>query len=349
MEFLKFNHRYYMGVDLHSRSAYLCIMDWKGKVLLHRGVPCDDPGPFLAAVKPYRHDIVVGVETTFNWYFLSDLCRKHNIPFALGHALYMKAIHGGKKKNDRVDSKTIAELLRSGMFPPAYDYPENMRATRDLLRRRHKFVQRRADLYRHINTCFHQQGKNPPALASIKKKSDREAIVKRLQGEDVHLSVNADFDVITALGRTIVSFEKRIFKRAKHHNRKYLSLLISIPGCGEISAFNTIYETHDIARFPKVQNYASYCRTVKGKHVSAGKTYRSPNQKIGNPYLKWTMSEIAVHAGQHSEVIKKYHQGLMERFPKGKSWAVLSHKLTIAIYFMLKNGEVFDETRFVAG
>ncbi len=349
MQFLKFNHQYYMGVDLHSRSAYLCIMDWKGKVLLHRPVPCDDPGPFLNAVKPYQHDMVVGVETTFNWYFLSDLCREHNIPFALGHALYMKSIHGGKKKNDRIDSRTIAELLRSGMFPPAYNYPENMRTTRDLLRRRHKFVHHRAALYRHIGLCFYQQGKKPPALANIKKKTQREEIVQSLRGEDLRLSVSSDFEIISSLGRVIVGLEKRIFKRAKHHNRKDLHLMMSIPGCGEISAFNMLYEAHDIERFAKAQNFSSYCRTVKGKHVSAGKTYRSPNQKIGNPYLKWTMSEIAVHAGQYSEKIKKYHEGLLKRFPRGKSWAVLSHKLTIAIYYMLKNGEVFDETRFVGG
>ncbi len=349
MQFLKFNHQFYMGVDLHSRSAYLCIMDRKGKVLLHRPVPCDDPAPFLIAVKPYQHDIVVGVETTFNWYFLADLCRQHHIHFVLGHALYMKAIHGGKKKNDRLDSRTIAELLRSGMFPPAYAYPEKMRPTRDLLRRRHGFVRQRAGLYRHINLCFYQQGKKPPALASIKKRARQEEIIHGLRGEDLRLSVASDFEMIASLTRVIVSLEKQVFKRAKYHNRKYLSQLLSIPGCGEISAFNTIYEAHDMARFPKAQNFSSYCRTVKGKHVSAGKTYRSSNQKIGNPYLKWTMSEIAVHAGTYSEVMKKYHEGLLKRFPRGKSWAVLAHKITIAIYFMLKNGEVFDENRFVRG
>jgi len=347
MQFLKFNHSFYMGVDLHSRSAYLCLMRRDGKVLLHRPVPCDNPEPFLTAVKPYQHDLVVGVETTFNWYFLADLCRQHRIRFVLGHALYMKAVHGGKKKNDRLDSKTIAELLRSGMFPPAYNYPAAMRPTRDLLRRRHHFVNQRAALYRHITLCFYQQGKRPPSLAGIKKKSQREEIVRSLRGEDLRLSVDSDFELIAGLHRVIVSLEKRIFQQAKHHNRKYLHQLMSIPGCGEISAFNVLYEVHDIARFPKVQNFSSYCRTVKGKHVSAGKTYGSANQKIGNPYLKWTMSEIAVHAAQHSEVIKAYQEGLLKRFSRGKAWAVLSHKLSIALYFMLKNGEVFDEQRFI--
>ena len=49
----------------------------------------------------------------------------------LGHALYMKAIHGGKTKNDKIDSHKIALLLRGGMLPMAYAYPQAMRGTRD--------------------------------------------------------------------------------------------------------------------------------------------------------------------------------------------------------------------------
>jgi hypothetical protein len=65
---------------------------------------------------------------------------EHDIAFVLGHALYMKAIHGGKAKNDRIDAGKIARLLRGGSFPLAYAYPKGMRETRDLLRRRTSVV-----------------------------------------------------------------------------------------------------------------------------------------------------------------------------------------------------------------
>jgi hypothetical protein len=66
---------------------------------------------------------------------VSGWCDELSIDFILGHALYMKAIHGGKTKNDKVDSFKIASLLRGGNFSIAYDYPSEMRAARDLLRR----------------------------------------------------------------------------------------------------------------------------------------------------------------------------------------------------------------------
>jgi hypothetical protein len=63
----------------------------------------------------------------------------------LGHALYMKAIHGGKTKNDKIDSYKIASLMRGGNFPVAYSYPAEMRATRELLRRRMYLSRRCSD------------------------------------------------------------------------------------------------------------------------------------------------------------------------------------------------------------
>lgn len=87
------------------------------------------PEPFLSFIAPYRTDLIIGVECIFTWYWLADLCAHEQIDFILSHALYMKAIHGGKAKNDRIDTQKIAMLMRSGMFPEAYVYPAAMRAT----------------------------------------------------------------------------------------------------------------------------------------------------------------------------------------------------------------------------
>jgi hypothetical protein len=62
---------------------------------------------------------VVAVECIFPWYGLADLGTQEGIPFVLGHALSMKAIDGGKAKNDKIDSQKIAALLRGGLLPQA--------------------------------------------------------------------------------------------------------------------------------------------------------------------------------------------------------------------------------------
>jgi transposase len=119
MRFYNGSHRHWCGIDLHAKTMYVCILDSEGQVLVDRNLRCS-PEEFLAVVAPYREQLVVAVECIFTWYWLADLCAREGIAFVLGHALFMKAIHGGKAKNDRIDARKIATLLRGGMLPQAY-------------------------------------------------------------------------------------------------------------------------------------------------------------------------------------------------------------------------------------
>ena len=119
MRFYTKQHPLYCGIDLHARTMYLCVLNQEGEILVHRNMPAG-PESFLKAVAPYRDGLVVGVACIFTWYGLAALCAREGIAFVLGHALYMKAIHGGKAKNDRSDAQKIAVLLRGGMLTQAY-------------------------------------------------------------------------------------------------------------------------------------------------------------------------------------------------------------------------------------
>src|SRR3970040_1544061 len=101
MRFYTRQHRHYCGVDLHARSMYVCVLDQEGNVLVSKTIP-SAPEPFLELIAPYREDLAVAAECMFTWYWLADLCAREGIVFVLGHALYMRAIHGGEAKNDRI-------------------------------------------------------------------------------------------------------------------------------------------------------------------------------------------------------------------------------------------------------
>ena len=88
-------HPFYGGIDLHARTLHLCVLEQAGSVVFDKNLP-SRPDAFLQAIAPFRDGLVVGAECMFAWYWLADLCQAEKIPFALGHALYVKAIHGGK-------------------------------------------------------------------------------------------------------------------------------------------------------------------------------------------------------------------------------------------------------------
>ena len=150
---------------------YVCILDAEGQIRLHQNINTD-PEHFIRILSPFREDVVVAVECMFTWYWIADLCVDQNIPFVLGHALYMKAIHGGKAKNDKIDSHKIATLLRGGMLPQAYVYSARMRATRDLLRRRNHLMRKRAELFAHVQNTRSQYNL-PKFLGCIAKPQNR--------------------------------------------------------------------------------------------------------------------------------------------------------------------------------
>ena len=106
-------HTFYSGVDLYARTMYLCVLNHEGEVLLHWNLKAA-PEPCLKAIAPYREHLVVGVECLFTWYWLADLCAHEGIPLVLGHALSIKAIHGGKATHETIEVHTIAVLLRGG-------------------------------------------------------------------------------------------------------------------------------------------------------------------------------------------------------------------------------------------
>jgi transposase len=155
MNFYTHQHTQYCGIDLHAKAMDVCILDQQGNKLVHKNLPTT-PEAFLRVIAPYREDVVVGVEWMFTWYWLSDWCQREGIAFVLGHALYLKAIPGGKAKNDTSDAHKLAVILRGGMFPQAYVYPSEMQATRDLLRRRCHLARKRAELLAHIQNTNSQ-------------------------------------------------------------------------------------------------------------------------------------------------------------------------------------------------
>jgi len=347
MNFYNNTHPYYCGIDLHARLLYVCIIDQDGNTTVHKEISAH-PDKLQELLAPYIGNIVVGVECMHCWYWVADFCDEIGVDFILGHALYMKAIHGGKAKNDRIDSFKIANLIRGGNFPQAYVYPKVMRATRDLLRRRMKIVRHGADLKAHVvNTT--SQYNLPPNKVNLKNLNAREQLRNTFSEQSVQKNIDLDLVILDCYASELSKIEWYIQQQAKQHKPKHFHLLKSVWGIGPILSLTIIYEIGEINRFESVQKFASYARLVKCKAESAGKTYGTSGNKIGNAHLKWAFSEAAVLYLRGNKKAQAYLLKLQKRMSKAKALSALAHKLGRCVYFMLKNESVFDETRFLKG
>lgn len=346
MRFYTRQHKYYCGIDLHARMMYVCVLDHAGEILLHQNLRCS-PTVFLEAIAPFRGDLVVAVECIFTWYWLADLCAREGMPFVLGHALYMKAIHGGKAKNDKIDALKIASLLRGGMIPMAYVYPREMRSTRDLLRRRLYLVRKRGQLLAHIQNTHHQHNLPEPSRKIIYK-ANRDGLAERFDDPAVRRSIAIDLELVDHYDRLLRDLELDLVRTVKVHDPQTFHRLDSVPGVGKILALTLLYEIHDITRFPRVQNFASYARLVKCARESSGKRLGTGGAKIGNVHLKWALSEAAVLFLRGNPRAQGFLQKLRRKHGRAKALSILAHKLGRAVYHMLQRGTVFDMQKFLA-
>jgi len=349
MRFYERQHRFYAGVDLHTRTMHVCVLDATGTVVYDDNLPTK-PEAFLAALAPFRDDLIVGCECMFGWYWLADCCAQEKVAFVLGHALYMKAIHGGKVKNDRIDAGKIAKLLKGGNFPLAYVYPKGMRATRDLLRRRTYFVRQRSALFTHLQIVNAQYNLPPfPKKLSFAANRAELDIAGRFGERSVQKTAAADLAVIDCLDAQIADLELYLTRTAKADDVQTYHRLQTIPGVGKVLALVLLYEVHDIKRFANCGQFLSYARLVRCTHESAGKVQGTGNTKIGNAHLRWALAEAACLFLRASERARAWKQKQTKKRGEGKALGILAAKLARAVYHLWRRGEAFDEARFWQG
>ncbi len=347
MRFYPTQHPFYCGIDLHARTMYVCLLDQAGATLLHRNMTAT-PEALLKTIAPSRDQIVLAAAWMFPWYWLADLCAEHGIPFVLGHALSMKAIHGGKAKNDTIDAHTIAVLLRGGMLPQASVYPAERRATRDLLRRRMPLARQRGELLAHVQNTTSPY--NLPAIGKkIASKANRDGVAERFADPAVPKSIAIDLARIGDDDELLRDVERTLVKTAKHHDANTLYLRQTVPGIGKILSLVLLYESHDIARFPRVQDFASYCRLVTCAKESAGKRSGTSGTTIGNAHLKGAFSEAAVFFLRDNPAGQTLLTRLEKKPSTGTAFTILAHKLARAVYYMLTRQTAFDLDTFLQG
>ncbi len=349
MKYYKTTTKYNCGIDLHTRQMYICVMDLDGNILVHRNIKHNDFDFFLKLVEPYRHDLTVTCESCFVCFWLADACEDAGIGFVLAHAYYVKSIAGNKHKNDKEDSRELAECLRTNRIPPAYVCPRDLRPVRRLLRRRNKYVKNRSELSGHSTCEVMAAGHRPLAISANSKERWREGIRSSFDHPVDTFTTEAELFMIESYDRIILQMEQRIEQHARDFRHQDYRLLRTVPGIGKILALTILYETIDIKRFPSEKDFVSYCRLVYGTNQSGGKDFGGKGRKMGNPYLKWAFMQAAILCKRADPQLNAYYEKLNRRKGKHTANAIMAAKFARAVYFMLDRKVGFSRELLMKG
>ena len=228
-----------------------------------------------------------------------------------------------------------------------YVSPAEMRATRDLLRRRCHLVRKRAELFAHIQNTTSQY--NLPELGKkLAYKANREGVAEHFPEPRVRKTIEVDISLIDHYDKLLGEVELYLTRSAKAHDGPTFTRLQSVPGIGQILALVILSEIQDITRLPRVQDFVSYCRLVKCAKESNGKRLGTSGKKIGNVPLRGAFAEAATLFLRHNQLGKEHFAKLEHQHGKAKALTVLGHKLARAGYDLLTREQPFDLQRFIA-
>lgn len=332
----------YIGIDLHSNNSVVVVADEEDRILYQKRL-ANNLNEILTALAPHRDETVgVVVESTYNWYWLIDGLMDAGYQAHLAHPPAMKKYEGLKYSGDFADAAYLAHLLRLGLLPEGYIFPRELRATRDLARKRMQLVRCRTMQILSIENTLARETGGRMDKRQIKRMTT-EGIEALGLKSDVALAMESNRVVCQALQQQIVVLEKRLEAQVKLQAE--YQLVKTIPGIGQILATTIMLETGAISRFADVGNFSSYCRCVDSLHESNGKKKGAGNTKNGNKYLAWAFLEAANFALRFCPEAKRFYERKKNRTNRVVALKSVAHKLARACYYILRDQKPFEVTR----
>jgi transposase len=334
----------HIGVDLHQRFCYLTAVSASGKVL-RRGQVANQPEALQHWLGSLEGPRQVVVEACGFWPAFHRAVNGYAERLVMVHPRQVKAIASAKLKNDRVDSETLAHLLRCDLLPESWKADRSTQARRQQSRLRTTLVRQRTRLKNQVHAVLHQQGLRSPVTDLFGKRGRLWLAAVKLP-ETARETVNACLRMIDHYGEEIQKQNLQLREKAKSDER--VEWLMTIPGIGEVSAMMLVAEIGEVSRFARKEALCSYAGLVPWVRESAGKAARGSITRQGSSRLRWIMVEAAQTATRSSPAVRRYYERLLRKKHKHVARVAVARKLLIAVYALLHDGVMFDEQKFAA-
>ena len=336
----------YAAIDLHSNNNVLVILDEQDKIVYERRL-ANDLQLVLGALGPYRGDVqAVAVESTYNWYWLVDGLMEQGYEVKLVNTSAVKTYEGLKYTGDEHDARHLAHLMRLGLLPTGYIYPQEERSVRDLLRKRSQLVRCRTAQILGIQNLVSRNTGHGISSGDIRELTE-EGIEGHCGGDaDRSLAIKSNLAVLRCLDERIEILEQRVLTQGKI--KSVFKPLLTVAGVGKVLGLTIMYETGAVERFGRVGQFASYARCVSSERFSNGKKKGEGNRKNGNKYLGWAFVEAAHFAVRYNDRIRRFYQRKKAKTNGIVAIKAVAHKLARACYHVIKDQVPFDDEKAFA-
>jgi transposase len=334
------NEIYYIGFDVHKKSVSYCAKTVSGEIVREGEIVARREALrawAAAQSQPWRG----AMEATLFSAWIYDTLKPYAQQLDMGHPARMKAITSGKKKSDRLDARTIADLLRCNLLPTCYVLSPQMRDLRRLLRYRHLVVTQSVRMQNKIAGLLMESGA-PFVKAKLRGKKYFHELVQAL--EEVPESVKDLLKMSRGAMELFEATQKQLIRRLLNEPvlQARVERLASIPGVGPITALTWALEIVDPFRFPSIGDADSYCGLTAAFRSSAGKEQRGPLSKQRNAWLQSTLIEAAKLAPRWNSQLAEVHERELKRGHRNRATLQVARKLVAYLMAVDKSGKPFQ-------
>ena len=331
---------HYIGFDVHKKSISYCVKTKDGTIV--------EEGKLRATREALRQWAAQrrepwhgAMEATLFSGWIYDVLKPFAAKLEMGHPARMKAIFAGKKKNDKLDARKIADLVRADLLPVCYVGPTEMRELRRMLRYRNLVVAQAVQMKNRMSGMLMEVG----AEYSKRRLHGKEYFNELMdQLEEVPESVK---DLLRLSRGSVEMFEtvqRQLLERLQKEPllRQRVELLRSIRGVGEVTALSWALEVCDPRRFPSIDDAVSYCGLTSALKESAGKQQRGPISKQRNAHLQTVLIEAAKLAPRWNPQLAAIHERELERGHRNRATLEVARKLVAYLLAVDKSGQPFQ-------
>lgn len=318
----------YLGVDLHKKSCWVTVMNGEGRILDSQRIGTER-GTLLNYFGKVEKPAALAVEATFNWYYFLDVVEPLGLELHLVHPWKTRAIASARIKHDKLDSRILAELLRTGFVAEAWIAPLEIRQQRQLLRYRAHTVRWATRAKNAVHGIVNRNGAPSPVESMFGPKGRaflKEVVLPELD----RWEVDGQLARLDLLEEQIKELDREIRQRVKAD--PVAQALQMIPGIGPFIALLLVAEIGDLRRFPTAKHLASYTGLVPSLYASAEHRWNGPITKQGSSLLRWALVQAA-HTAARSPKFAHFYERQRERHGRGKAIVALARKLAVISYY----------------